>query len=122
MGLPLQAGQGVTNYLLYGLAMNQSTIDDINDAFWWATLGTDCAHSVPVVRRVKVGKARPLLPKPDDMPNARYLVESKETGSVPHTPLIRGVFPHGLHPSSPRCSLSHGFLIFSTDTTHMSQV
>jgi EmrB/QacA subfamily drug resistance transporter len=79
MGLPLQAGQGITNYLLYGLAMKQSTIDGINDAFWWATIGTVIALILSLfVRRVKVEKSRPMLPKPEDQPNAGYLVESKE--------------------------------------------
>jgi hypothetical protein len=85
MGLPLQAGQGITNYLLYGLAMKQSTIDGINDAFWWATIGTVIALILSLfVRRVKVEKSRPMLPKPEDQPNAGYLVESKEPRLV-HT-------------------------------------
>ncbi len=36
--LPAAAGRGLTTYLLYGKAMQQSTIDGINDAFLFATV------------------------------------------------------------------------------------
>ncbi|WP_084171373.1 DHA2 family efflux MFS transporter permease subunit [Alicyclobacillus contaminans] len=80
MGLPTAAGQSVTDYLLYSLAMQQSTIEGINDAFWWATIGTIIALILSLfIRRVKFSAVRTQPPKPaiDDSAPRKYLNETR---------------------------------------------
>jgi EmrB/QacA subfamily drug resistance transporter len=56
-GLPAAAGQTVATQMLYGLAMKQSTIEGINDAFLYATLFAAIALVLAFfIKRVKVVK------------------------------------------------------------------
>jgi EmrB/QacA subfamily drug resistance transporter len=60
LGQSLYAGQAAAKYMLYGLAMKQSTIDGINDAFIVATGLTLVALLLSLfIRRVKVEKRAP---------------------------------------------------------------
>jgi EmrB/QacA subfamily drug resistance transporter len=58
LGQPLQVGQGIVGQLLYGMALKQSTIEGINDAFIVATLITVVALILSFfIRRVKTAGA-----------------------------------------------------------------
>lgn len=59
LGQSLAAGHAAAQYVLYGLAMQQSTIDGINDSFMVATVIALIALALSFfIKRVKVGPAR----------------------------------------------------------------